>query len=246
VLDQAQAAYDQVAGQADIGMLPQSVALQQATAAFRAAQAEYGAVQRGATSQELAVAQAQVDAARAQAAVTASGIAAAEAQVAIAEAAVAQAQAQLDLLRAGPRAVDVAAARAAVAQAQAGLDGARSALGKAQLVAPFAGTVAAVWARPGEIVSPGQQVLALGDLSAYQVETTDLRETDVARVAMGQPVEVTFDALPNQSFAGRIVRIAPMATQAQGSVNYTAIVELDELDPAVRWGMTAFVNIVSR
>jgi multidrug resistance efflux pump len=224
-------------------MLPQSLALQQATAAIGAAQAEYDAAERGATSQELAVAQAQVAAAQAQVTVAATGVDAAQAQAAIAQAAVAQAQTQLELLQAGAREVDVAAARAAVSQAQAALDGARSALAKAQLAAPFAGTVAAVWARPGEIVSSGQEVLALGDLSSYQVETTDLRETDVARVSIGQPVEVTFDALPNQTFTGTVVRIAPMATQAQGSVNYTAVVELAEQDPALRWGMTAFVNI---
>ncbi|MEZ4767816.1 MAG: efflux RND transporter periplasmic adaptor subunit [Caldilineales bacterium] len=110
------------------------------------------------------------------------------------------------------------------------LDAARGNLAKAQLAAPFAGT-AALWMRPGEIVTPGHEVIALGDLSSYQVETTDLRETDVARVSIGQPVEVTFDALPNRTFNGKVVRIAPMSTQTQGSVNYTAVVELDEIDP---------------
>ncbi len=243
VRDQAQAAYDQVAGRADVGMLPQSVALQQATAAFRAAEADYNAVQRGATREELAVAQSQVDAARTQVDVTSTAIDSAQAQVVIAEAAVAQATAQLDLVQAGARAADIAVAEAAVAQAQAVLDAARGNLAKAQLAAPFAGTVAAVWTRAGEIVTPGQQVLALGDLSGYQIETTDLRETDVARVSVGQPVEVTFDALPNKVFHGAVVRISPMSTQAQGSVNYTAVIELDDLDPALRWGMTAFVNI---
>ena len=35
-----------------------------------------------------------------------------------------------------------------------------------------------------------------------RVETTDLRETDVARLAIGMPVEVTFDALPDRTFRG--------------------------------------------
>jgi multidrug efflux pump subunit AcrA (membrane-fusion protein) len=83
----------------------------------------------------------------------------------------------------------------------------------------------------------------VGDLSALQVETTDLDEVDVARVQIGQQVGLTFDALPDRVLAGHIVRIAPMATPGQGATTYTAIVALDETDPALRWGMTAFVDI---
>lgn len=246
VLEQAQAAYDRVASSPDIGMLPQAVALQQATAAFNAAQARFEAFQRGPTAEDLAVAQSQIEAARSQVVVAETGVAAAQAQVASATAAVAQAQAQLDLLKAGARSEDVAVAEAAVAQAQAAGDAARAALAKGQLIAPFDGTVSAVEARPGEVVQPGQEAIVLGDLGQMRVETTDLRETDVARVQVGQRVDVTFDALPNRVFQGTVTRIAPMSTAEQGSVNYTTTVELDQLDPALRWGMTAFINIETR
>jgi HlyD family secretion protein len=159
---------------------------------------------------------------------------------------VAQAQAQLDLLRAGARTEDVAVAEAAVAQAQAAVDATLAALAKSELVAPFDGTVSAVESHPGEVVQPGQEVIVLGDLGQMRVETTDLRETDVAKVQVGQEVDVTFDALPDQVFQGTVTRIAPMSTAEQGSVNYTAIVELDQLNPALRWGMTAFINIETR
>jgi hypothetical protein len=49
--------------------------------------------------------------------------------------------------------------------------------------------------------------------------------------------------LPDQVFTGRVKRISPMAEGDGGGVNYTAIVELGSLDPKVRWGMTAFVDI---
>jgi HlyD family secretion protein len=86
-------------------------------------------------------------------------------------------------------------------------------------------------------------LITLGDLSTLRVETTDLDEIDVARVAVGQQADVTFDALPERVFIGRIVRISPMAEPGTGGVNYTVILELDELDPVIRWGMTAFVDI---
>ena len=42
----------------------------------------------------------------------------------------------------------------------------------------------------------------LGDTSELRVETTDLRETDVTRLAVGMPVEFTFDALPGHDLPG--------------------------------------------
>ena len=57
------------------------------------------------------------------------------------------------------------------------------------------------------------------------------------------PVEVTFDALPGRTFQGNVARIAPMSSTEKGSTNYTVIVDVADLDPALRWGMTAFVNI---
>ncbi len=97
--------------------------------------------------------------------------------------------------------------------------------------------------RPGELAVPGQVLLMLGDTTRLRVETTDLRETDVTRLAVGMPAEVTFDALPGRAFAGTVTRIAPKSTTEQGSTNYTLIVEVADLDPSLRWGMTAFVNM---
>jgi HlyD family secretion protein len=153
------------------------------------------------------------------------------------------AQAQLDLLKTGATAEEIAVSEAAVAQAEAALETARVALERCEVRAPFAGTVGAVDVREGELVTPGQPLITLGDLSTLQVETTDLDEIDVARVAVGQQATITFDALPEQVFAGRVIHISPMAEPGTGGVNYTVILELDELDPVIRWGMTAFVDI---
>jgi HlyD family secretion protein len=154
-----------------------------------------------------------------------------------------RAQAQLDLLKAGATAEQIAVAEANVAQAQVGVDQAKAALDKTQLQTPFAGTVGSVMVREGEMLVPGQSVLTVGDLTGLHVETTDLSEVDVARVLVGAPVNVTFDAVKGKTFTGKVARIAPMSSQGQGGVNYTVIVELDQLDPALRWGMTAFTDI---
>jgi HlyD family secretion protein len=83
----------------------------------------------------------------------------------------------------------------------------------------------------------------LGNTGKLRVETTDLRETDVTRLQTGMPAEVTFDALPGRKFQGTVSRIAAMSTNEKGSTNYTLLVEVPDLDPGLRWGMTAFVNL---
>jgi multidrug resistance efflux pump len=120
----------------------------------------------------------------------------------------------------------------------------------AEVRAPFDGTVGQVNVRVGELVPAGQALVTVGDLETLRVETTDLDEIDVARVAVDQPVTLTFDAFSNRVFHGRVTRISPMAESGTGGVHYTVVVELEPqdgaLDPALRWGMTAFVDIEVR
>ena len=153
------------------------------------------------------------------------------------------AEAQLAQAKVGASAEEIAAAEAAIRQAEVALEKAQVALQRAEVRAPMGGTVGMVELRESELVAPGQPLIVIGDLDTLRVETTDLDEIDVARVEVGQTVDVTFDALPNQVFTGRVKRISPMAESGGGGVNYTAIIELDELHEAVRWGMTAFVDI---
>ncbi|MBL7064181.1 MAG: efflux RND transporter periplasmic adaptor subunit [Anaerolineae bacterium] len=193
-----------------------------------------------AANEALAAARAQLDALKSgsylQVRTAEAGISAAEAQQGVA-------QAQLALLKAGATAEEIAVAEAAVTQAETALETARVALERCEVRAPFAGTAGAVNVRMGELIAPGQSLVTLGDLITLRVETTDLDEIDVARVAVGQQASVTFDALPERVFTGHVARISPMAEPGAGGVNYTVVVELDETDPAILWGMTAFVDI---
>jgi HlyD family secretion protein len=242
-VNNAQAAYDLVKGNPDIAARPESLALQQATASLDTARGAHAVIAQGATRPQLAVAKAQVEAAKSQAEVAAAAIPSAEARVQSARAVVDRAQAALDGLTAGATAQERAMAEAQVASARAAQTTAQAQLAQARVFAPFAGQVGALPARPGEMATPGQALLTLGDTSRMRVETTDLRETDVGRLKTGMAVEVTFDALPGRTFQGKIRQIAPMSSADKGSTNYTVIVDVPGLDAALRWGMTAFVNI---
>jgi multidrug resistance efflux pump len=250
-LFQAQAAYDRVKGSPNIQMLPEALALEQATIALEAAQALYDALFEGATADERRAAAAQVEAAQVQIVQAQDQALSACAQVGQASAAVeaakaqqTQAEQQLSLLKEGATAEQIALATAQVAQAEAALQAARVAVEQAELRAPFASTISALTISPGETVAPGQAVLALADLSHLQVETTDLSERDVARVALGQDAIVYVEAL-GEEIEGRVVGIAPQSTTIGGDVVYTVYVELREQLPGLRWGMSADVEIAT-
>jgi multidrug efflux pump subunit AcrA (membrane-fusion protein) len=148
-----------------------------------------------------------------------------------------------ETLKEGPDPEEVAVAQARLDNAQASLAAAQAALEDLELRASINGTVSELYVHTGEWVGPGQAILELADLGHLRVETTDLNEIDAARVKVGDPVTVTFDALPEVQIAGTVERIAPKSAKGSG-VNYTVIVELSEWPEILRWGMTAFVDIL--
>ena len=242
-LRNAQAAYNLVKGDPSIGSRPESLALAQATANLEAANAQQEAILQGPTSAQLAVAARAIDVARVGVTSAENRAPGAEANVRAAMAAVDSARAALNKLMEGATVEDIAMAEARVASAVAAHQSALAQLHQTQVTAPFEGQVGTVNVRLGETVNPGDPTVLLGDTRQMHVETTDLRETDVVNVHDGQTVEVTFDALPDTIFKGVVTSVAPVSTAEQGSTNYTVSVDVTDLDPALRWGMTAFVNI---
>lgn len=242
-LKNAQAAYNIVKGDPAIGAMPQSLALAQATANLEAANAQQAAILQGPSPAQLAVAARAIDVARTGVSAAESRAPGAEASARAAMAQVASAQAALDRLLEGATAEDIDMAEARIASAQAALASVTAQVRLTQVTAPFDGQVGAINVRPGEIINPGEAAILFGDTHQMHIETTDLRETDVIYVQDGQTVEVTFDALPDRVFTGVVTSVAPVSSAVQGSTNYTVDVDVADLDPALRWGMTAFVNI---
>lgn len=147
-----------------------------------------------------------------------------------------------EIYRAGPDPDDVTLAEARIANAEAQLAAAEETLADLELVAPFDGVISAVYVNPSEWVAPGSPVLLIADLNNLQVETTDLSEIDVSQIAVGDSAVITFDALPDLVLGGTVISIAPKADEGSG-VNFPVIIELSEIPPALRWGMTTFVDI---
>mgnify|MGYP005839983429 CR=1 FL=1 len=222
---------------------PTQEELRIARAAVTQAEAELEAVQQ---TKETAVkaAESALSSARARLAQLTAGATAEE--KAIAASTVESAKAALALRQAGPTQPAIEAAQARVRQAEGALRRAKAELDRAALVSPFDGTIANVAVNEGETPAPGTPVVIVGDVSNLRIETTDLRETSVARVRVGQPVEITFDELPDQKLKGKVTQMAPMANPGSGGTNYAVTIELDTSDPSLRWGMTANVEIDTR
>jgi len=137
------------------------------------------------------------------------------------------------------------AAKADVDRAQAAVDIAKAQLAQATLTAPIDGTIASVDISPAEVATPGQIVIVLGDLSHFQIETTDLSEKDVPNIKIGQAVTVFIEAL-DQDFGGKVVDIARVSETVGGDVVFKVTIELDDQPEGLRWGMSAEVNIETK
>jgi multidrug resistance efflux pump len=168
----------------------------------------------------------------------------AEARIGVAQAQLKVTQAQLDLVQAGATAEEIAIAETKIDQAQAEAALLEAQLAQTRIVAPFDGVAAKVLIDAHQFVGPGVPIVQVADLSGLRVETNDLSENDVARIQIGDTAQVSFDALPEAKVNGQIARIDPKAKEGAG-VNYTAIIELDQIPDGLRWGMTANADIAA-
>ena len=164
------------------------------------------------------------------------------AALALAQAALTHAEEEYERRRNGPDADLLAQAEARLTLVTSQVAAAREALANLELRAPFDGVVCSLGVRAGEWVSPGMVVLQLADLNALRVETTDLGEIDAARVHVGDAALITFDALPDVRVQAGVVSVGNRPAQGSG-VNYTVVLEMKEIPPGLRWGMTAFADI---
>jgi len=145
---------------------------------------------------------------------------------------------------------DLHAKEAALAVAEVNLSYTR-------IVAPADGTVGERQVRPGQLVSPGTQVLSFVGGTAWI--QANLRETQLTNIEVGNPVDIRFDVFPGEVMHGRVLEIAP-ASGSQFALlppdnatgNYTKVVQrvpikiaIDDspLTPRLRAGLSAVVTV---
>jgi membrane fusion protein, multidrug efflux system len=125
----------------------------------------------------------------------------------------------------------LAQAQAAVASAKAALDLARQDQTNTLVRAPIDGVVGDRQVEPGDYVQPGTRLLSVVPLDELYV-IANFKETQTARMVVGQPASIAVDALPGQTLAGRVESFAPgsgsqfsLLPFEPGTGNFTKIVQ---------------------
>jgi HlyD family secretion protein len=136
---------------------------------------------------------------------------------------------------------EVAKVQALGAEAQAAYDAAEDALRKSSVRAPFDGIVYALPVKQGAYVQTGDLLLQEGDLSHMLVRAF-VDEPDIGRLAAGEKIEVTWDALPGRIWSG-VVSTVPSTVKLRGARNVGEVTcTLDNHDlrllPNVNVGVT--------
>ncbi len=130
-----------------------------------------------------------------------------------------------------------------IAAAEARITALNATINLARITAPFSGTVTEVNAMPGDLVNAGTQAFRIDDLSRLLVDV-QIPEVDINSIKVGQSVDLTFDAIANKQYQGKVIAVANVGTVQSGLVNFKVTVELLNPDEQVRSGMTAAVNII--
>lgn len=107
------------------------------------------------------------------------------------------------------------------------------------IVAPFAGTISAVTAQVGNNASGNLATI----VSKSQIADLSLNEIDAAKIALGNKVTLTFDAITDLTLTGTVAEINPIGTVSQGVVSYDVQISFDTQDSRVKPGMTVNADI---
>ena len=167
------------------------------------------------------------------------------AQKFVSQSALDQARARADRAVAG-----VASAKAGIAAAGANARNAQVAVDYTQIRAPFDGIILSKSANVGDMVTPFSSaadskgaVVSMADMSTLEVEA-DVSESSLSRISVGQPTEITLDALPDVRFRGTVSRIVPTVDRAKATV--MTKVRFEAIDPHVLPEMSAKVSFLSQ
>ncbi len=125
---------------------------------------------------------------------------------------------------------------------------------KGVLTSPISGLVTTMNAREGEVVtgttSPVAGVTAgtiirIIDPASLEVEAF-ISESDIVEMRLGQKAEMTFDALPEETFSAHITHIDPEASSIQDVIYFKTTFAIDNLDDRIRSGMSGDVDIITQ
>ncbi len=156
------------------------------------------------------------------------------------EAQLASDQAQLQQMQ-NPSPSQTASLKARIAADQETVSEAEKALQDLDIKSPISGLVTAVNVQQGSIVGPSlsQATAPFAVENPHSLEVSvPVPEISIAQVAIGQRATITADALPGQTFAGKVAEIAPAGAVSQGVATFDVTIDVTNTG-ALRAGMSA-------
>lgn len=156
-----------------------------------------------------------------------------------------QRQQALALLKAGTRQEDIEVARAQVTSARGSLENVQAQINDTVIRAPFNGVVTKKYADPGAFVTPttassdvssatSSSILALASTNEV---LTNLAETNISKISIGQKVTIKADAYPDKTFEGKVRQIAAQSVVSQNVTSFEVRVSLSDPENLLRSGM---------
>jgi RND family efflux transporter MFP subunit len=121
-------------------------------------------------------------------------------------------------------------------------------LSKTRITAPFDCTVLTRSVSLGQTVSgaagfnSGTEVMSIADLN-NMIVNAHINQADVTRLRHGQEVTIQVESVPGLKMMGRIERLAPQAVIKNGIKGFAARIQIKDIDPRIRPGMTAILSI---
>ena len=132
----------------------------------------------------------------------------------------------------------------AVSSAKLDLQNTRDNLADTKIYAPFTGRVSSMAGQVGGDASSGATLFTLIDDSSLELPV-QVGETDIGAVKVGQKANLTLDAVAG-NFGGAVVRVDPSDTVSQNIAYFNTTVRVSNLDGALKPGMTAEGEIISK
>jgi len=118
------------------------------------------------------------------------------------------------------------------------------------IYAPVAGTVTGLTLQKGSgltsstsSTTTGQKIASI-KTDANPAVTVNLTEIDVPKIKVGNKATITFDALTDKTFTGKVVSVDTVGSVSSGVVSYPAAIVLDTSSPEILPNMSATVNII--
>ncbi len=168
----------------------------------------------------------------------------AEAELARREKDLADTEGTLLLMEAGSRPEEIEAARAHLARLQEEVRYLAQLESKLLVHSPVSGliTTARLKEKVGQFLVEGDPICLVAEPDKLEAEIA-VAEQDVARLQVGQPVQLKVRALPFESFHAAVTRIAPSATRADVQGTVTVYCRIDNMDAELRPEMSGYARI---